>query len=290
MKIIVKIKGGIGNQLFQYAIGKSLSERFNCTLKMDLSSYADYSYDSKFELNKILETIKICEPEEINEGQGVYFLNERYFNSIEDLKNLPFECKSIVIDGYWQHERYFDKKIINDLYQSLDKKYSQITKLYEEKFPKFQNSVAVHVRRRDYSHMGLCTDEYYIACINEILKQDEFKAIFLFSDEPNSSLNFLNSIYKSSVILVKSDDDLADLYLLSKFKNIVISNSTYSWWAAYFDEVNKDNIIYPDPWIVIDEQTKPCPIRWRKVSNAVRERKISLELIEDYKSQLNSIE
>ena len=116
------------------------------------------------------------------------------------------------------------------------------------------------------------------------MEATNFSYVFLFSDEPNYSLYFLNKYFNGKIKLIKTGDDFHDLYIMSQCNNIIISNSTYSWWGAYFNENNKNIIINPDPWILVDNTTKPCPSRWVAVKNSLAIMDINLDKINEIKS------
>jgi hypothetical protein len=116
------------------------------------------------------------------------------------------------------------------------------------------------------------------------MEATNFSYVFLFSDEPNYSLYFLNKYFNGKIKLIKTGDDFHDLYIMSQCNNIIISNSTYSWWGAYFNENNKNIIINPDPWILVDNTTKPCPPRWVAVKNSLAIMDINLDKINEIKS------
>ena len=282
MQVIVKLAGGIGNQLFQYVFAKGIANKFQAELLVDLSSFVNYSYHHDFELKKLIPEISIADITLYAEKKGIYFLNENIDLSLNSINILPEDCEILVISGYWQNEKYIDKSVINEINKKLYDKYEKITTVFDsENRSKF---VALHIRRRDYRHMGLCSEEYYIGSLQYLMETTNFSYVFLFSDEPNYSLYFLNKYFNGKIKLIKTGDDFHDLYIMSQCNNIIISNSTYSWWGAYFNENNKNIIINPDPWILVDNTTKPCPPRWVAVKNSLAIMDINLDKISEIKS------
>jgi hypothetical protein len=280
MLIISKLSGGIGNQLFQYAFGRSLALRFECELKVDISSFENYSYHSDFELSRLLPDLEVAGIDLLNEKPGNYYLHEGSMSSLNDFGPAPDDCKVIVIAGYWQNETYINPSVVGEIYDALIVKCDGFPWRTDFGLDDDFELMAVHIRRRDYAHMGLCMEEYYIACIKVILNNNPNSKILLFSDEPNYSFSFLNKYFPGMIITIKTGDDFLDLYIMSKCESIIVSNSTFSWWGAYFNESNKKYIFCPEPWIIIDNKTKPCPGRWRSVQNAVREKFINSEVID----------
>jgi hypothetical protein len=282
MQVIVKLTGGIGNQLFQYVFAKGIANKFNGELLVDLSSFVNYSYHHDFELKKLIPEISIADNILCAEKKGTYFLYENNASSLSAINILPEDCEILVINGYWQNEKYIDKSIINEIYNKLNDKYEKITTIFEGENK--NNFVALHIRRRDYKHMGLCSEEYYIGCLQYLKETTNINSIFLFSDEPNYSLHVLNNYFTGQIKLIKTGDDFHDMYVMSQCKNIIISNSTYSWWGAYFNEENKNIILNPDPWILVDNATRPCPQRWVAVENSLIKMDINLDKIKEIKS------
>ena len=100
---------------------------------------------------------------------------------------------------------------------------------------------------------------------------------------------FLNAKFNGRINLIKNDDDLHDLYIMSKCKHIIISNSTYSWWGAYFNESNKKTIINPSPWLSINDTTKPCPLRWISIPSALKNNELDYSKILEIKNNIIKI-
>ena len=280
MLVISKLSGGIGNQLFQYAFGRGLAVKLECEFKVDISSFANYTYHHDFELRRLFPDLEVADINLLNERPGNYYLYEGSMSSLNDFGSVPDDCRVIVIAGYWQSEAYLNPSVVNDIYDALIVKCDDFPWKVNFGFGADLELIAVHIRRRDYSHMGLCMEEYYIACIKIILNNNPNSRILLFSDEPNYSKSFLNKYFSGLIVTINTGDDFLDLYIMSKCECIVISNSTYSGWGAYLNESNKKLIFYPEPWIIVDNKTKPCPSRWRPVQDAVRERFINSDTIE----------
>lgn len=281
--------GGIGNQIFQYCFARSIANKFNAELKIDISSYENYSYTSNFELKELIPNLQFTDHKIMSEGLGVYYLNEDSINSLGELKYIPEDCRVIVISGYWQKEEFLDQSVVLEFYNYMKMRFSEKFNGYLNENPDYVKSIAVHVRRRDYAHMGLCKEEYYIGCIESLVASEPKAKIYLFSDEPNYSISFLTKYFPDRICLIKAESDFTELYFLTQCQNIIISNSTYSWWGAYFNERTKKNIIRPSPWILQDLNLDPCPKRWVKINNSVCNQIIDPESIRScYEQVINS--
>jgi hypothetical protein len=274
-KVIVKVSGGIGNQLFQVAFGITAGRYLNARVEIDDSSFENYAYHSDLEIQKLELGLKITRYSFESPDNTVLFIKERAFQGLADLKNIPDTFKTIVIDGYWQGEYFFSTDVANLLYRALEGKIVRNPKDFQMANESFREGLALHVRRRDYAHMGRVAEEYYLAAVDYLKRRYNLKSVTLFSDEPNYSKYFLEKGGISNLIVISTGNDWLDLYMMSRFKYVVMSNSTYSWWGAYFAEKELDKtIICPDPWVLISDMKNPCPDRWSKISGAVEDRGI----------------
>jgi hypothetical protein len=277
--------GGIGNQLFQFLAGKSLAARLNCEHFVDISSFVSYSFHHDFELKKIDQNIKVLSTDLNNISKGTYFLNETIgikLNAIDPI-SFPSDCSTLVLKGYWQHEDNFSKDIAYAFYDQIRCWSESISSSYLDSINIDSPFISLHLRRRDYLHMGICKEEYYIGAAKFLLESYSDAKIFVFSDEPNYSLNFLSLYFSDKIKIINSGHDFVDLYIMSLSKAIVISNSTFSWWGAYFNEKEKDLIIAPEPWVLIDATVQPCPNRWLKLPLAVSRKFIDTDVVKSYR-------
>ena len=166
--IITKITGGIGNQMFQYALAKSLSIRKDDTFKMDISYYSRQKL-RKFELNMLNIEENYATNKDINLYSGkenilfklrrklnislnrpISYFSEKKFSIFDE--NVFKYKNSIYLDGYWQNQKYF-QNIKDDLIQDFKLRDSlgDVSKKYLKKI-KESNSISMHIRRGDYVH------------------------------------------------------------------------------------------------------------------------------------------
>lgn len=269
--IVNFLKGGIGNQLFQHVFAKSLAYRLQLTLETDISYYEKDPYGFSATVCHLEPDLKITK---LNEhlGQGCYVLKEGQIRSLAQVQQLPPDIKSLVLDGYWQGEDYFEASVALDTYCQFDSKVKpQLEETLLNRIRYSKNSVAVHVRRRDYGHMGLCKTSYYVGAIQHILANLPDADLFVFSDEPNFTRHLMHS-QGWAYTLVASGSDLGDLYMMSLCKHFVISNSSYSWWGAWFGEHGqgaRDSMIVTKEWVTFNDTPSPCPPRWVLMPHAV---------------------
>lgn len=269
MKVIVDIKGGLGNQLFCYAFGYALSKKKNAKLHIDTSmqdnknvkgrnlellnfnpkfdqrisyKYRNKFLDRKLGINRIRKLFKV--------GLFTKKYSERkqmiYDGKVFDINQNTY------FDGFWQSEKYF-KEYREELINMLvpNKTYTlEVSKVMKEVQEK--ESVALHVRRGDYVGLGwqLPMNYYDLALkkMNEEIGRD-FE-IFVFSDDIAFTKEYFSKyadIYKINYIQYESDNAVVeDLYVMSKCKHNIIANSSYSWWAAWLNQNRNKVVICPE--------------------------------------------
>lgn len=266
--IIVKLKGGLGNQMFQYVFGRSLSLKFNIPVEFDLSSYINRTPGEtkrNFELTPFgLDIIErkterkfsrfhFSFLERLSGGRAPILINDNY--NIDDLQFS--RSANIILDGYFQNEKYFndyDFLVRNEFLKnrSVYKDQKNIEKKISE-----ENAVCIHVRRGDYVSNPVANKfhrvlpvSYYteaIARMRQILPTPEF---FFFSDDIEwCKDHFENEANVNFIFFEPERSPVYDLWLMSYCSNFIIGNSSFSWWAAWISESTSKKIIAPKKWI-----------------------------------------
>ena len=285
--VVTSVSGGLGNQLFQYIAGETLSRRWNVPHFVDASSFNSYSYHHDFELLRLFPDINLGSHALLSSAKSSATVDENSIRPYLGRVDFPTFCEVFHLRGYFQDEKYLSSQIVSEAYSRLGDLVADVAEF--DRYLPFvsQGFAAVHIRRRDYAHMGLCSEEYYIACLSHIKALDPAINILVFSDEPNYSRSFLLPYFGGRLHIVSTGSDFADLYLMSKAKYIVISNSTYSWWAAKFDEQMKSLVFVPNPWVLPDPTVNPCPERWRSIRGSIKETKINTSLLSGFVAQIH---
>ena len=253
--ITVQLIGGLGNQLFQYAMAKSLSIEKKQKFSIDVSSFETYKLHH-YALNHF------------NIQKKVYKKPNRYLNKIINLfqkrtyyKEVNFNFNksifdinesNIYLEGYFQSEKYFvkhEKQIRKDfeIISPLKKQTHEAIKHIQE-----VNSVSLHIRRGDYlQHMIHNTDktDYYKTAMATMQSKVENPVYFIFSDDiPWAKENFKTNF---ETIFVDFNDALTnfeDLKLMSACKHNIIANSSFSWWGAWLNTNKNKIIVAPKLW------------------------------------------
>lgn len=275
--IILKLKGGLGNQLFQYAAGMAVASKNNDILKIDNSDYIDKNRSfkretlRKFDISDFMIKAQIASISEIQRIKYPYksisaisrimkqkILRQYY---VDWHPNIFKKVGDLYLEGYFQSENYFTN--ISDLILS---EYVLRPNLAAEIEPllsiikSVDVSVSIHIRRGDYvsnarvsrSHL-ICGKNYYEKALSEILRHYPSAHVFVFSDDQEWVKNNIN--FQCSCTLISSNPEFKistkpsqELILMANCKHNIISNSTFSWWGAYLNRYEKKIILAPSVW------------------------------------------
>lgn len=243
--IAVNTCGGLGNQLFQYAFARSLSEKHKVSLLNSCTQYGN-----------TLEHFNITLP--ILPHPGWRWIAER---SLRFDSNPEIEENSILA-GYWQCERYF-KNVEKELRREITLNHvpSQNCLSVVDKIEKTPNSVFMHVRRGDYltwaaQRHGVLPLSYYLQSTAYIMERVENAHFFVFSDDQNYVPEIPCNM--TAVHLTPSED----LTAMRACKHAVIANSSFSWWGAWLSSAQ--HVVAPKQWFATgnEDSTDIVPDRW----------------------------
>lgn len=259
------LTGGLGNQLFIYAACLSYARQNNLKLKFDTRNFKlDPGRDlaiHKFKLSiKKINTLEsmLFRPKLI-QFLSIFLDSELSPTIIKENQSelcLDFfrRLKFVYLMGYWQRTEYFNG-MRDELIQLIDLKCEYKThdyKLFEEKINK-SKSVSVHVRRGDYldpknlAFFEVLDIEYYQRAISVFSSYEFFQdmRIFIFTDDVKwvrSNFTFLDHYY---CVSEKINSPELEFNLMKQCKYNIISNSTFSWWAAYLNDYSHKKVIMP---------------------------------------------
>ncbi len=266
--IIVRIVGGLGNQMFQYAYAKALQQNGH-QVKIDISKFKTYKLHGGYHLEKF----------KIDLDQADYFSillgNIGLKKSIKE-KNLLFDSKitslsgNEYIKGYFQTEKYF-KNIRETLLKQfvVKKELSTSTIQYLKEIIIQENSCSVHIRRGDYitnkkanTIHGTCDLDYYKEAIKLINNKFNNTHFFIFSDDiswTKENLKIKNATYIDHKTIPHED-----IHLMSSCKHNITANSSFSWWGAWLNQFKDKVVITPKKWFVSQKNEVACE-NWIKI-------------------------
>ncbi len=271
--IIARIYGGLGNQLFQYAVAKSLAIEKNQKFALDISGFTTYKLH-KYSLHHFnIQDRFYKKPNRfVAKFLRTFFKNEKYreidFGYNPDVFTLDGDY--IFLEGYFQSEKYFRKheaeirkdfEIISPLKDKSKEAIKQIEKV---------NSVSIHIRRGDFlmnERHNTDKSNYYKEAIERIESLVENPVFFVFSDDINWVRENLSTKHETNFIDFNDAlTNFEDMKLMSACKHNIIANSSFSWWAAWLNK-NKDKfVIAPKKWLNDDSNTNDIiPETWIKI-------------------------
>ena len=265
--IIIKIKGGLGNQLFQYAVGRAVALHHKSPLKLDLTIFKTYELH-EYLLDQFAIQADMATENEISELKGgnnllfsalrkarvvkrkSYFKEKRssYFDAS------VFKNDDVYFDGYWQNELYFSgiRELLLREFEFISSM-SDVGCAYLECIKK-SNSVSLHIRRGNYlnlKNVNVLDVDYYMKAVDYLRKSIEKPTFFIFSDDLDwckNSLGFLDNC----VFVDRTKTEIDDLKLMSFCQHNIIANSSFSWWGAWLNQNPNKTVIAPKDWLLND--------------------------------------
>ncbi len=277
--IIVKLMGGLGNQMFQYAFGFKQSKKNRINLLLDLEYFNKItSTDTPREYGLDVFNIqaRIASRKELSMvsfpsyGRKAFLAKQIKKIFIRNLEKYSYYKENgfeydplsnvdkdfIYYEGYWQNEKYF-KEYKEDLLTefTLIEKLNSNTE-YFKRIIQREKSISLHIRRGDYvnnaetnRYHGTCNIDYYKKAIYYFQQKIVNPFIFVFSDDIKWAIDNLKD--KGNIIYVDLSDNVPDaeeIYLMSQCKHNIIANSSFSWWGAWLNQNPGKIIIAPTKW------------------------------------------
>jgi len=260
--IIVRIVGGLGNQMFQYAYAKSLEQR-GFEVQIDISKFKKYKLHGGYQLDKYQIDLETS-------GFFVTLLSKLQLKKNRKEKSLLFDKKLLqlsgdeYVKGYFQTEKYFTNIRYILLEQFVMKqKFSDTTIEYARQIKKHKSTCSIHIRRGDFISdqkankvHGTCNLDYYKKAIDLINTKFKETYFFIFSDDitwTKTNLKIDNAIYINHKTIPHED-----LYLMSLCKHNITANSSFSWWAAWLNQNSNKIVIAPKQWFIEKKNEVAC--------------------------------
>jgi hypothetical protein len=260
--IIVKLKGGLGNQLFQYATALRLASQHQTTVRMNCFDFGIKKYlarDRKrsFELDHFTISGQVALAPEL----FFYRLMSGMYQPITETA-FTFDERVLVaknnsyLNGFWQSYKYFDDirpLVLRELSfkEAPSPKNADLLKKIQK-----TNAISLHVRRGDYvsdpltvQHHGITPLDYYHTAIAQMVVKVKQPHFYLFSDDPVWVKENLKLAYPVTYV-DHNNGNMAyeDLRLMSHCQHFIIANSTFSWWGAWLSQNTNKIVIAPKKW------------------------------------------
>lgn len=272
--IIIKLQGGLGNQMFQYAFGRILAKKSRSKLLLDYSFFDNIEKKPgftprTFEL-KVFENQykgasqkeidsfnKLSIPNRIRKKYGFTYPIKYIENYSKYNPSLLSNKKDIYLQGYFQSYKYFVgyENFVRSLFSFNEGVLSEGNRLNLKKM-KEENSVSIHIRRGDYAsdsktnaYHGLCSLDYYQDAISLLESRYGSLTLFFFSDDMEWVKRTFKSLKQSKHFITNNKDEVwADMLLMSSCKHNIIANSSFSWWGAWLNKNTSKTVIAPKRW------------------------------------------
>lgn len=288
--IVVRIKGGLGNQMFEYAMARKFQMElgidrigFDLTVvNKDLQRSLSLQHFALFEKVEIIEeksktalfqemfarklvSYFIAGRREEVAGRredfwgklfGIFGIVQRDHSLVKKNFWLRFH-KNIYLNGWFQDAEKFlpIRNILLDDFRWIPTEVSEIEQsdIYQQIVS--TEAVCVHIRKGDYVNHSLydvCTDSYYYHAVEYMNRKAENLVFYIFSDDIAEVEKSME--FPCPVVYVKGDhQDYEDLYLMKHCRHFIMSNSTYSWWAQFLGEAEDKMVVAPRKWCLMED-------------------------------------
>lgn len=293
--VVAEINSGLGNQMFQYAAGLSLSQRLKVPLLIDRSWYDhvdQHQTPRQFELDKYPIELRFAESSLLDHefrlkgnslaqrirnklNRMMPYYRQRVFVEPHFHYDPHFEALSapVMLSGYWQSERYFmsaAEQVRSAFITEIPARLNPYLAQMEE-----TTAVSVHVRRGDMVNNpdvmqvhGYCNLDYYKSAIRQMNQAFPDCRFFVFSDDLDwCRENLADSA--DCVYVEGNEGPLAylDIQLMRNCHHHIIANSSFSWWGAWLNPRQDKRVIAPRRWFAHDRHDTRdlIPASWQRI-------------------------
>ena len=293
------IMGGLGNQLFQIYTTMALSLEMKTNfifpkIKFETDKRSDTYWDSF--LKELYKDTRVMDIK--NMKYPLYKEKEFKYNKIQIMPDLIKKNTGVMLYGYFQSYKYFDKEYKNiSNYIKLDESRSEVRNMYYKKYENC-NVISLHFRMGDYKYLKNCHPilgiDYYINSITFILSKKcstvKWTILYFCEEEDlNEVKTKIDKIKAGCIEYLRGQEwgrghevdferanneskmeDWRQLLLMSCCQHNIIANSSFSWWAAYFNDNSEKIICYPETWfgsqLSQHNTCDLCPKSWNKIN------------------------
>ena len=289
----MKLNGGLGNQMFQYAVAYALAEKNADYIKLDLSGFAESQKQTyrEFGLGSFnLSFSSVASQYEVNKFKyehGIFsillkFIKRNIFKKYyEDWHPEVLDWRGdFYLDGYFQSENYF-----LDIADKIKSEFS-LQPVYQEQLDNWSSqlkgsvTVSIHVRRGDYVSdpiasriHNICDVNYFNNALTYLRNKIGRFTLVVFSDDiiwVKNNLNFTEDVFyvtgQADVFEVALNPS-QEVALMARCSHHIISNSSFSWWGAFLNRSNNKIVCAPSLWSKSKIHTHPniVPDSWIKI-------------------------
>ncbi len=272
--IIIRLKGGLGNQMFQYALYLQL-KALGKEVKIDeVSGFRDDKQRDPVLYDMFGITYDKASAEEVIDitDSHMDFLsrvkrklfgrkNNEYLDTTGNFDPKVLEMDPAYLNGYFQSEKYFtDKNVLEQLRREFSFEADKILtsetswELYRQIMQ--TESVSIHVRRGDYlepgtveTFGGICDTDYYKRTIDYMLKKHPNAEFFVFTSDKEWCEENVSGEKFHLIDSREANPDAVDMYLMSLCRHHILANSSFSWWSAWINDDPSKTVLVPSKWL-----------------------------------------
>lgn len=287
---VIRYSGGLGNQMFQYALGRGLSACGFSVLD-DLSHYTEHPDAMPFCLDVAFPSVILQEDKGLSEelrqrhaARGsfkkayhkLFPASRPLYGEARQFRYDPrvFSFREVRLEGFWQSYRYLaPRELLLDEFRFAEVDIPAVTELKAK--IESVNSVSLHVRAGDYLlpenqsiFGGICTEEYYRRAIEYISARVENPVFFVFSNDAQwcrEHLPLEGAIYVDAA--QRGAPDFAEMMLMSRCRHNIIANSSFSFFGAWLNENPEKIVVAPARWVKTVKKDEVCPPEWVRLSS-----------------------
>jgi Glycosyl transferase family 11 len=288
--IVVRLRGHLGNEMFQYAAGRSLAERHGTELVLDTSGILQAGGPNLVERNEleffglpdrvcpVWEVARVPNPSRLVSALQRLRPSSRRFVRVlvEDFSTNAFlpavltASDQTYLIGYWQFETYFaDHEAVIRRAFTFPRMGDESERIAAE--IRREPAVSIHVRRGDYvqhEQLGFLDVAYYTRAFERVTAAIGEARPYVFSDDPGWCREHLGFLDRATIVdrPLPLERAWEDMCLMSLCNHHVISNSTFGWWGAWLNPSPSKVVVAPKRWVLSPKRIgDPVPSRWLRV-------------------------
>jgi len=288
--ILTKIHAGLGNQMFQYAFGRSLSLKNNDTLKLDISSFERQTAEGVARREYTLPVFTIAgeiatDSDRAAMKWNIFFtkirekIDFKFFKRIDldNVSRLKRARGDVYLHGYWQSDICFNEYaeiIRNDF--TLKQPLSLPAQKIQTAITEAATPIALHIRRGDNATMtasmrtfGTPSNDYYLRAPRYIIEKMSVQSphLFIFSDDISWVKETLTFSWPVTYVSQIGIADYEEIMLMSLCHHFAIANSTFSWWGAWLARFPQKMVVAPEPYALLDnwQYDRLYPNGWERL-------------------------
>ena len=276
---LIKMIGGLGNQMFIYAFYLQMRKRFSDT-RIDLSDMRHYHAHNGYELDRVfgISDREFCIAKPLKKVLEFLFFKV-ILERKQNLETMEAFTKSyaypfLYFKGFYQSERFF-KDVEGEVRQAfafdLNKANAESQTLARQ-IQENPHAVSLHVRRGDYMepkfykrYGTVCSQAYFQRAVEMMLAQVPQAHFYIFSDDVEWVQQNLRLPRATVVSCNRGADSWQDMMLMSLCRHNIICNSTFSWWGAWLNANPEKRVIAPSRWLADVDMPYIIPETWIKV-------------------------